>query len=126
MTQVASVRTISPGVSFVDELARGLLAEAAGDPFQLADTLVLLPNRRSCRALREAFLRVGGGQPMLLPSMPGWTWGRMPKGWSQTRMGRWTPSPRSPILGSMPVNRSLPIPTPFPSIFENDQQNFGH
>ena len=69
MTQVASVRTISPGVSFVDKLARGLLEEAAGDPFQLADTLVLLPNRRSCRALREAFLRVGGGQPMLLPSM---------------------------------------------------------
>ncbi|MBC8451907.1 MAG: double-strand break repair protein AddB, partial [Rhodospirillaceae bacterium] len=56
-------------MSFVDELARGLLAEADGDPFQLADTLVLLPNRRSCRALREAFLRVGGGRPMLLPSM---------------------------------------------------------
>lgn len=63
------VTTIPAGASFVDVLASGLIAEADHELFQLADTLVLLPNRRACRALRDAFLRVGDGQPMLLPAM---------------------------------------------------------
>lgn len=69
MTKQQSVCTISAGVSFVDTLAKGILTEIGNDPFRMTDTLVLLPNRRSCRALREAFLRIGDGQPMLLPAM---------------------------------------------------------
>ena len=69
MTAPADVATIPAGASFVDVLASGLIEEAGDDLFQLADTLVLLPNRRACRALRDAFLRVGDGQPMLLPAM---------------------------------------------------------
>jgi ATP-dependent helicase/nuclease subunit B len=62
------VFNIPPGESFVDALARGLLAESA-DPLVLSSTLILLPTRRACRALREAFLRLSEGRPLLLPRM---------------------------------------------------------
>lgn len=54
---------------FADELAAGVLAEYRSDPLALADVLILLPTRRSVRALREAFLRASGGTPTLLPRM---------------------------------------------------------
>ena len=54
---------------FSDELASGVLAEYGRDPLGLADTLILVPTRRSVRALREAFLRATGGKPTLLPRM---------------------------------------------------------
>ena len=61
--------TIAPNVSFVDALARGLLARGNGDPLALARHTVLLPTRRACRALQEAFLRASGGQALLLPRL---------------------------------------------------------
>ncbi len=61
------VATIPPTLPFVDALAAGLLAEAGEDLPALADTLVLLPTRRACRSLREAFVRQAGGQALLLP-----------------------------------------------------------
>jgi len=60
---------ISPGVSFVDALARGLLSRWDGDPLELSRATVLLPTRRACRALGEAFLRASGGRPLLLPRL---------------------------------------------------------
>jgi ATP-dependent helicase/nuclease subunit B len=54
---------------FADELAKGILAGHRRDPLALADTLVLLPTRRSVRALREAFLRATDGAPTILPRM---------------------------------------------------------
>jgi ATP-dependent helicase/nuclease subunit B len=54
---------------FADELAAGVLAAYGRDPLALADALILLPTRRSTRALREAFLRATGGKPTLLPRM---------------------------------------------------------
>ncbi|TXH38738.1 MAG: double-strand break repair protein AddB [Rhodospirillaceae bacterium] len=51
------VFNIPTGIAFVDALAAGLLRQAAGDPLRLAAMTVLLPNRRACRALQEAFLR---------------------------------------------------------------------
>ncbi|MDR3440363.1 double-strand break repair protein AddB [Telmatospirillum sp.] len=68
MTQ-PTVFTIPPGESFVDALAGGLMDETAGDPLTLSSMLILLPTRRACRALREAFLRHSGGRPLLLPRM---------------------------------------------------------
>lgn len=65
----AKVFTIPAGLSFVDSLARHLLEEAGDEPLRLAEALVLLPNRRACRSLREAFLRQSGGKPLLLPRM---------------------------------------------------------
>ncbi len=60
---------IAPNVSFVDALARGLLARSAGDPLTLARHMILLPTRRACRALQEAFLRASEGRPLLLPRL---------------------------------------------------------
>ncbi|MGH6917740.1 MAG: hypothetical protein ACREJ0_08550, partial [Geminicoccaceae bacterium] len=60
------VVTIPPTLPFVDALAAGLLAEAEDRP-ALADVLVLLPTRRACRSLREAFVRQADGRALLLP-----------------------------------------------------------
>ncbi|MEX0760663.1 MAG: double-strand break repair protein AddB, partial [Tistlia sp.] len=62
------VSTIPTGVSFVDALAQGLLARFP-DPEALAGATVLLPTRRACRALQEAFLRASAGRALLLPSL---------------------------------------------------------
>jgi ATP-dependent helicase/nuclease subunit B len=56
-----TVFTIPTGVPFADALAAGLIARAGGAPFALSKMTVLLPNRRACRALAEAFLRQAGG-----------------------------------------------------------------
>jgi ATP-dependent helicase/nuclease subunit B len=61
--------TIPPGLPFVDTLAGWLLEQAGGDPLALAEAEVLLPTRRACRSLREAFLRLSGGRPLLLPRL---------------------------------------------------------
>jgi len=65
----ASVYTIAPDLPFVDTLAAGIVDRWGGDPLSLARVRVLLPTRRSCRSLREAFLRLSGGKPTLLPNM---------------------------------------------------------
>ena len=61
------VTTIPAGVPFVEALAAGLLAEVGTAPERLADALVLLPTRRACRLLAEAFLRRSAGRALLLP-----------------------------------------------------------
>lgn len=66
---LTGVLTIPAGVAFADGLAAALLARAGTDPLSLAETLVLLPTRRACRTLREAFLRRSKGAPVLLPRM---------------------------------------------------------
>jgi ATP-dependent helicase/nuclease subunit B len=66
---MTSVFTIGIDRRFADELATGVLAQHGGDPLALADVLILLPTRRSVRALREAFLRAAGGKPTLLPRL---------------------------------------------------------
>ena len=63
------VFTIGIDRRFADELARGVLAGHGGDPLGLADILILVPTRRSVRALREAFLRASDGKPTILPRM---------------------------------------------------------
>ena len=63
------VFTIPAGTPFIDTLARGILESRSGDPLELARVLVLLPTRRACRALHDAFLRATGGRPLLLPAI---------------------------------------------------------
>lgn len=62
---------IPTGVSFVDALAFGLMRETASDPLSLSAISILLPNRRACRAVQEAFLRLGasGGRALMLPRL---------------------------------------------------------
>ena len=55
--------------SFVDELASGIMARFGGDPLSLSKVLVLLPNRRAVRSLREAFLRLSDGKSIILPNI---------------------------------------------------------
>ena len=66
-----SVVTIPPHLPFVDTLAAGVAERYTGsdDPLALARVLILLPTRRACRALQDAFLRQSGGRALLLPRM---------------------------------------------------------
>ncbi len=64
-----TVFTIAAGQPFVDALAAGLIERTGGDAAALADYTILLPTRRALRSLREAFLRLGGGTPLLLPRL---------------------------------------------------------
>lgn len=66
--------TIPPTAPFLHALAQAILAGdlpvpggGAPEPLQLTRTTVLLPTRRACRELREAFLRAGGDRAALLP-----------------------------------------------------------
>lgn len=63
------VYSIPPDVPFVDALARGLLRRAGDGPLALSATTVLLPTRRACRALQDAFLRAVDGRALLLPRL---------------------------------------------------------
>lgn len=66
MTRPA-LSTIPPGLPFLDTLAGWWLRRAGPDPGRTGDALFILPTRRAARGLAEAFLRVSGGAPMLLP-----------------------------------------------------------
>lgn len=68
-TTEARVYTISGGQPFLDALADGLWTQADRDPLALSRMTVLLPTRRSVIALRDAFLRLGQGRAMLLPTI---------------------------------------------------------
>lgn len=59
--------TIPAHRAFADALANGLIA-AYPDPMALARGLVLLPNNRAKRTLRDAFVRASGGG-LLLPRL---------------------------------------------------------
>ena len=61
--------TIPAGLSFVDSLAAGLLRRYGGGPLDLAAVTVLLPTRRACRSLAEAFLEASEGRALLLPRL---------------------------------------------------------
>ena len=63
------VFSIPAGTGFLDALAEGVIAETGGDPLALSGYRILLPTRRACRALQEAFLRLSGGRPLLLPRL---------------------------------------------------------
>ena len=64
-----TVVTIEAHRPFLDTLAARLGSETRGDPLALSRITVLLPTRRACRALGEAFLRWSAGRPMLLPRL---------------------------------------------------------
>ena len=71
-----NVLSIPTGISFAEALAAELLRLSGGDPLKLAEMTVLLPNRRACRTLQEAFLRAAinperiGGASLLPRLMP--------------------------------------------------------
>lgn len=60
------VYTIDPHLPFLGLIAAALLAEP---PERLAGTLVLLPSRRACLALRDRLIELAGGRTLLLPRL---------------------------------------------------------
>ncbi len=63
------VLNIPAGVAFADALADGVIRRWGHDPLVLARVKILLPNRRACRVLQEAFLRVSQARALLLPRL---------------------------------------------------------
>lgn len=61
--------TIPPDVPFLERLAEGILERAGGLTPELARMIVLLPTRRACRSLRDTFLNLSEGTPVLLPRL---------------------------------------------------------
>jgi ATP-dependent helicase/nuclease subunit B len=61
--------TIPSGTGFLKRLAEGLFEMADGDDFALTGMRVLLPTRRAGRELRDAFLTLSKGKPLLLPRL---------------------------------------------------------
>jgi ATP-dependent helicase/nuclease subunit B len=59
--------TIPAEKAFINFFAAWVLERYGKDEAILANTLVLLPNRRACRSLRDAFLAITAGKPLLLP-----------------------------------------------------------
>lgn len=63
------IYNIGAGCSFVDVLAEHFLAKYQDNPEQMAEVMFLLPNRRACQNLAEAFVRFRGCKPTILPKM---------------------------------------------------------
>lgn len=54
---------------FADKLAEFVLSQATDNPFELAKTQIILPTKRACRTVKEAFLRTSEGRSLLLPKL---------------------------------------------------------
>ena len=63
------VLNIPAGISFSDALASYVFEQAGQDPLKLSEYLILLPSRRSCRTIRDAFLRQSQGKPLVMPDL---------------------------------------------------------
>lgn len=64
---MGNIYNIKTDKSFVDELAAFFLKRYENEPDKLSSVLFLLPNRRSCQNLKDAFIRQKGLQPTILP-----------------------------------------------------------
>ena len=60
---------IPVGCAFLDCVAERFLEIYQDKPLDLANVLFLLPNRRACQSLADAFVRRQGLKPTLLPQM---------------------------------------------------------
>ena len=65
MNSAKNCYTLPPNVSFLNSLAGWILENH--DTTNYTKILILLPNRRSCRSMRDAFLDCSRGKPLLLP-----------------------------------------------------------
>ena len=64
-----NVFNVPASAAFVDVVAQRFLDEYSSAPLGLSEVLFLLPNRRACQNLKEAFVRAQGLKPTLLPQM---------------------------------------------------------
>lgn len=54
---------------FADSLTKFILDQYQSDPFKMANVEIILPTRRACLGLKEAFLRASHEKSLLLPKM---------------------------------------------------------
>jgi len=66
---LSGLYTIPAGVFFARTLAAALLARTEGNPEALSQIRLLLPTRRACRVVRDSFLRLSEGKPLMLPRL---------------------------------------------------------
>ncbi|MBE6451193.1 MAG: hypothetical protein E7016_04440 [Alphaproteobacteria bacterium] len=66
---MSGVYNIPYSCSFVDTLAQKFSLEYEKNPQASADIIFLLPNRRTCTSLKEAFIRYNGKKPTMLPKI---------------------------------------------------------
>ncbi|WP_085902466.1 double-strand break repair protein AddB [Kiloniella majae] len=66
---VTEVYSVASNASFVDALAKGILERWGDNPLEFSKVMILLPTRRACRSLQQAFLRASEGKAMMLPRM---------------------------------------------------------
>ncbi len=64
-----NIYNIPAGSAFAEVLAGKFLADYRDCALELTDVLFLLPNRRAVKALKDAFVRLQGTAPTMLPQM---------------------------------------------------------
>ena len=62
------IHTIPQGRAFADDLVTGML-DIIKTPNEMADSIIMLPNRRLAQATRQAFIRLGGNTAQIMPRM---------------------------------------------------------
>lgn len=63
------IHNIPASCSFADSLAELFLEKYSSNLFDLSDVQFILPNRRACQTLKEAFVRARGVSPLMLPKI---------------------------------------------------------
>lgn len=66
---MGAVYNIPYSCPFVDTLVQKISKEFEHNKEELADVIFLMPNRRTCVSLREAFIRYNGKKPVMLPKI---------------------------------------------------------
>ena len=66
---MSGVYNIPYSCSFVDVLVQKVSSEYKNKTDELADVIFLLPNRRTCVSLKEAFIRYNGKKTTILPKI---------------------------------------------------------
>lgn len=64
-----NIFNIPASLSFSDTLASALIKRYQDNLSSLSQTILLLPTRRACRVMQDAFLRQTNGKPILLPQL---------------------------------------------------------
>ncbi|MCE2516610.1 MAG: double-strand break repair protein AddB [Alphaproteobacteria bacterium] len=67
-SSLGHIHHIPAGRPFADDLVRGIMALTTS-PEDMADSIIMLPNRRLSKEVRTAFLRLAQGKAQLLPRM---------------------------------------------------------
>ena len=63
------IYSVSLSDDFADKLTAFILDKYQSNPFEMANTEIILPTRRDCLTVKEAFLRASNSKSLLLPKL---------------------------------------------------------